>query len=145
MKRLYGKCKVYDPTKDEILGLLKELLNSFTQAYVIVDALDECGEYDYLFMKVIKVIHGWQLSHLHFLVTSRREQHILLTLSEAITTEICLSADLVESDIISYINVAVGEDSRTKRWGDTIQKKIKEALINGANGMYVEPFYLGLR
>jgi hypothetical protein len=129
--------KLYLPTEDELLNLLKELLYSFHQAYIVIDALDECDNYDLLFDQVIKVVHSWDMSHLHVLVTSRREQHIVNTIEGCATTEICLIAELVGGDITSYIHSAVGKDPRMRRWGQTVQQDVVNALISGANGMYV--------
>ena len=143
MERLYKKHGgLYNPTWEELLGLLKELLNCFKQNYVVIDALDECDEYEQLFTKVITIIHGWQLSNVHFLMTSRREQHILETMQECITIEIYISAELIESDITSYIHAAVGAGPKFKRWSHTVKDHVKEVLTNGANGMYALIIFL---
>jgi hypothetical protein len=47
------------PTEHELLALLRELLEGFEQAYIIVDAMDECNAYHHLFHQVIKVIYPW--------------------------------------------------------------------------------------
>lgn len=125
------------PTEDELLQLLKRLLQRFKQAYIIIDALDECDDYCQLFDQVIKVIHDWQLPNFHLLVSSRRGQYIDVTMGECASGEIYLSAELVAHDILSYIHTVVGEDDRLRRWGHTIQQDVKNALIGGANGMYV--------
>ena len=138
LERLYKKHdRLYLPTEDELLNLLKELLQSFDQAYIIIDALDECDDYYLLFDKVIQVMHTWDLSHLQVLVCSRREKNIIDTMEEYATTQICLSSDLVGSDIISYIHSVVGKDPRLRKWGHTVQQDVMDALIKGANGMYV--------
>ena len=51
--------------------------------------------------------------------------------------EIHISADLVGSDIISYIHFTVGNECKLNRWDPDTQAYIKATLINGANGMYV--------
>jgi hypothetical protein len=139
MDKLYNKHdKLSLPTKDELLTLLMELLQGFGETYVVIDALDECDDdYHKLFDTVIKVIHKWQLPHFHLLVTSRREQDIVMNMEELDPTELYLSAELVGSDIISYINSAVENDGRLKRWSPEIQHVIKNSLISGANGMHV--------
>ena len=105
---------------------------------MVIDALDECDDYYQLFHQVIRVIHEWKLPQLHLLVSSRREQDIILTMGEYYTlVEISLSAGLVQSDIISYIHSAVGKDNRLRKWGHEVQQDMKNALISGANGMYV--------
>jgi hypothetical protein len=136
-ERFYEKHDgLYNPTWEELLSLLKELLKCFKQNYVVIDALDECDEYEQLFTKVITIIHGWQLSNVHLLMTSRREQHILVDMQECATIEICLSAGLVGSDIISYIHAAIEADSKFQMWSYTVKEHVKEVLISGANGMY---------
>ena len=138
LERLYIKLdKLHLPTEDELLDLLKELLQSFHQAYVVVDALDKCDDYYQLFDNMVKVMHGWNVSHLHVLMSSRREHNITITMEECATAEIYLSADLVGSDIRSYIHSVVGKDIRLRRWGHTVQQNVADVLINGANGMYV--------
>ena len=138
LERLYIKHdRLYLPTEVELLNLIRELLQSLEQAYIVIDALDECDDYYLLFDKVIKVMHAWDLSHLHVLVCSRREQNIINIMEECAITEICLSSELVGSDIISYICSVVGKDPRLRKWGHTVQQGVIDALIQGANGMYV--------
>ena len=144
MERLYEKYdKLYTPTEDDLLELLMELLQDFKQAYIVIDALDECdaSEYHQLF-ELINVIHGWELPHFHFLLSSRREQDILIAIKGCITAEICLSEELVGNDIISYIHATVGKQYRLNRWGNTIIEYVKETLISGANGMYVNTYLI---
>ena len=129
--------KLHLPTERELLDLLRELLQFFKQAYIVIDALDECDDYDQLFNQVIRVMHTWNMSHLHVFMSSRREQNIIITMKECVTAEICLSADLVGSDIISYIYSFVRNDSGLRRWGHAVQQSVVDALITGANGMYV--------
>ena len=90
MQMLYDKHdKLHFPTEDELLDLLMKLIQSFKQAYIVIDALDECDhdDYNHLF-HVIKTIHSRQLSHVHLLVSSRREQDILIHIKEC-AAEIC--------------------------------------------------------
>ena len=129
--------QLHKPTEDEILHLLMKLLCCFKQAYMVIDALDECDDYCQLCDQVIRVIHEWQLPQLHLLVSSRREQDIIVTMGEYTLAEISLSAGLVQSDIVSYIHSVVGKDPRLKKWGHKVQEDVKSALISGANGMYV--------
>ena len=138
MKRLHEKHdKLYTPTEDELIDLLMELIQCFKEAYIVIDALDESDDYHYLHDEVIKVMHEGQLSHFHLLVSSRNEQNIITTMKEYVTAEICLSAELIGSDIISYIHYMVEKKYWFKRWGQAGQQHIKQMLISGANGMYV--------
>ncbi|KAF8343374.1 ankyrin repeat-containing domain protein, partial [Amanita rubescens] len=130
LEKLYDKHdQLHKPTKSELLHLLMKLLQLFQQAYIVIDALDECDDYYQLFVQVVKIIYEWQLPHFHLLVSSRREQHIITSMGECGPAEICLSAELVERDVISYICSVVKEDHRLKRWSDIVQQDIKNALI----------------
>ena len=60
-----------------------------------------------------------------------------VTIGEYTLAEISLSAGLVQNDIISYIHSVVGKDHRLRKWGHEVQEDVKNALIRGANGMYV--------
>ena len=104
---------------------------------MVIDALDECDNHHKLFNQVIKVIHEWQLPQLHLLLSSRREQDVIVTMGEYTLAEMSLSAGLIQGDIISYINSVVGKDHRLMEWGHKVQQDVKNALISGANGMYV--------
>ncbi|KAF8678526.1 hypothetical protein AX14_004715, partial [Amanita brunnescens Koide BX004] len=135
MDRLYQlHNKLTKPRNNELLDLFKELLGSFKQVYIVIDALDECKEYHQLF-KVIEAVHDWEMSHFHFLVSSRKEQYILASIAECTPVEIQLSADRIGSDIASYVHAVVGEEKRWKTW---YPENIEEKLICGANGMYVD-------
>lgn len=136
MNSLYAKhAKLNLPTEDELLDLLKKLLQKFEQKYVIIDALDECGDVDGLFHQVIKVIHGWNLSHFHLFVTSRDQVDVIAGIEELNPQRISLSAELVQNDINSYIHSVTSQALR--RWGHDVQQDIEKKLINNANGMYV--------
>lgn len=135
IKKLHERCRAYHPTQDDLVGLLKDLLNGFKQAYIVIDALDECDKYDQLLKKVVDVIHRQQLSQFHLLVSSRRNQDILDTLKTRVTTEIYLGADLLGNDIKTYILASIEEDIVLKMWGLRVQENVREALTQGANGM----------
>ena len=93
MQMLYEKHdKLHFPTEDELLDLLMKLIQSFKQAYIVIDALDECDHDDYnQLFHVIKTIHSGQLSHLHLLVSSRREKDIVICMKECTALEICVT------------------------------------------------------
>ena len=136
MQKLYEKYdNLHSPAKDELLDLLVKLLQGFNEAYIIIDALDECDEYGHLF-DVINSIYSRQLSHLHLLVSSRRDQDIQESMERCTTAEIHLSADLVGDDIVSYVNAAVIKEHKFRKWGHAVQGQIKGALVSGANGMF---------
>ena len=128
--------RLHTPTDSELMDVLMELLKGFTQAYIIIDALDECVAYYQLF-ETIRIIHGWEISHFHLLVSSRREQNILETIQECSHVEVCLSTDKQKEDITAYVHFSVAKEHKLKRWGSDVQQQLMEALISGADGMCV--------
>ncbi|KAK2463840.1 hypothetical protein APHAL10511_004145 [Amanita phalloides] len=82
LEKLYEK-QFYCPIESNLLEVLKELMKGFKLAYIIVDAFDECQAYGELF-KMIRVIYGWKMSSCHILVTSRREERVILAMHDMV-------------------------------------------------------------
>ena len=137
---LYKKYhQIHTPTNFDLLNLLKELVIGCKKSYIVIDALDECAAHGKLF-DVINVIHGWQISSFHLLVTSRSEQRIVAEMQNHSPQEIYISPDLIGNDIISYINFTIGNEHELNRWDPSTQVYIKATLVNGANGMCVHSY-----
>ena len=113
------------------MDVLRELLNGCSQVYVVMDALDECIEFEKLHQS-IKIIVGWQIPGCHLLVTSRSEKYDVDEKDNII--EIKLSAEAVHVDIASYVSAAL-ESSRLKGLKKTAKEDVKHALLDGAHGM----------
>ena len=66
LERLYSKFEPrgQQPDLDELATTLNRILQEFQQAYIIVDALDECTEWDAL-LKLIEDVLDWKMSTLH--------------------------------------------------------------------------------
>ena len=140
MENLYQRHdQIHNPTDDELKDLFVELLQGFNQAYVVIDALDECLEHDLLpiFEMVKSILVRLEMSHCHLLVSSRREKRIFDTLKECNPIDIYLSPDLVGGDIASYICFSIRREQKLRRWDAATQHHIEGTLINGAHGMYV--------
>ena len=130
---------LHKPTVTELLEALRELTRGFQGAYIIIDALDECSQYDDLFKVVMGMLH-WNMPHLHLLVTSRRENYIADTILRYHPLEVVLSEDLIGHDIVTYIHETMEEMKHYRKWDTGLQQKIMDKLINGANGMSVLVF-----
>jgi len=130
------------PSLDDLLGALHQTIQKFAQLYFILDALDECNNRVEL-TEVLESIAGWQLSGLHLLVTSRKEQDIEQSLAYLVNSRntICLQSDLVDVDIRSYVNQRLSVDKNLRKWqkDSNILLEIETTLIKGAHGMYVHP------
>jgi hypothetical protein len=114
---------------------LRDIMNEFSQVYVIIDSLDECKEREQL-LNGIEQISTWRMSKLHLLVTSRDEEDIAERLRPIVTHDVRLETDCVNPDIGRYIDCTLRTDRKLKQWNERIQDKIKSMLMESAGGMY---------
>jgi len=113
--------------------ILKEIFPF--QAYIIIDALDECTEQEKT-LKWIKEVVLLKAENLHLIITSRP----LLNISTVLHNLDWHYMDIAESsnvDIAAYIDQHVGPDSKLGKWNKEIQRKIQSVLMKGAQGMYM--------
>ena len=126
-----------------LLEVTQKIVQEFPQAYIVLDALDECTQYAQL-MGILETIAGWQLQNLHLLVTSRRERDIESSLEGFITEEnrISLESRLVDEDIRRFVRQRFSDDKSLRKWEKdaTIRQEIEIVLMKGAHGMYLSPF-----
>jgi ankyrin repeat domain-containing protein 50 len=128
---LDGKNK---PTTASLMKLLQEILAGFRHAYIVLDAIDECGEEDKL-LSTIEEITNWELKNVHILATSRPHPVIKDRLSSRVSDAVDLQSALVDADIRLYIREHLQNDFRLKRWSLVVKEEIEKGLVEGANGM----------
>jgi len=113
------------------------MLDECEETFIIIDALDECMEREELLL-MLKNLNRRSKTKLHILTTSRMERDIEETLDLLVTSKICLKGTLVNNDIKKYITEQLQNDSRLRRWPANVRGETAQALIDGAQGMYVE-------
>jgi hypothetical protein len=128
------------PSMHALLEVAPQVMQQFTHAYIVLDALDECTQRQEL-MDVLKTVAGWQLNNVHLLMTSRKERDIESSLESYVKEKdtICLQRDIVDSDIQRYVQQRLSDDKTLAKWNkDTaVRQEIEAALMHGACGMYV--------
>jgi hypothetical protein len=74
LERLYSSNQDgrWKPTVNALVTTLGDILRSFQQAYIVVDALDECTDREEL-LGLIEDIVNWKIDTLHILVTNQKE------------------------------------------------------------------------
>lgn len=122
------------PVDEDLLDVLKQVIESFQDAYIIIDALDECKDQHDL-LTVLEKIAGWELDNLHIIATSRRERYIEDRLLRITSAPIHLGSELVDGDIKVYLNSRLRDDIRFRKWTSEEQEEIDAALMRGAQGM----------
>ena len=125
------------PSSNMLKNAVKELVQSFVDTFIILDALDECKERERL-MPIIEEMAVWKISSLHMLVTSRKERDIEDSLSTILDDEqrICIQSALVEGDIRNYVRSRIRTDRELKKWQKPeVQTEIETVLMEKAGGM----------
>jgi hypothetical protein len=128
------------PSLHALLEVIPQVMQQFTHAYIILDALDECTQRQEL-MDMLETVARWQLDNVHLLITSRKERDIESSLESYVTEEdtICLQRDVVDKDIQQYVQQQLSDNKKLVKWNKdaAIRQEIEAALMRGARGMYV--------
>jgi hypothetical protein len=118
---------------------LRSILDSTEQAFIIIDALDECpyGEERTQLLMVLKEFSTWALPNLHIIVTSRKEPDIYKILGLLVTSPpVCIQTEQVDADIRLHVKTQLANDVDLNEWPLKIKEEIETALVEGSNGMY---------
>lgn len=126
------------PTTNELLTTLRQIIQGFEETFVILDALDECKDRQELLAGIEEMIR-WKTGKLHMLVTSRKENDIEEWLNPLSNEEgkICIQSALVNDDIRTYVHERIQIDRGLKRWQKKpeVQQEIETTLMSKADGM----------
>ena len=78
LANLYKRCgEVQQPSDEQLQNVLRDILDRFSHAYIMIDALDECTECEKTLNWVNKLISetNSKAANLHIVVTSRPERY----------------------------------------------------------------------
>ena len=140
LERLFSYCNKgqRQPDIESLLIVLKDVLKGFKEAYIVLDALDECSDRQQL-SESVEDIQRWELPQLHMLLTSRQLPDIQEVLRVWTTSQdrIHLKSTLVDADILTYVHERLQNDRELKRWRNKpqVQEEIKTTLMQKADGM----------
>ena len=140
LKHLFSFCNngQRQPDTKSLLTVLKDILKGFNEAYVIIDALDECLDRQQL-LESVEEIQKWRLPQLHMLLTSRQLPDIqeVLELWTSSQDRILIQSALVDADILIYVHETLQNDRELKRWRNKpqVQEEIKATMMEKADGM----------
>ena len=122
------------PSDDKLLEVLRQLICGFDMAYILIDALDECFDWEEI-LEFIGTLHKWDLWQCHLLVTSRKEQQIVESMMAMNPMEVDMSQMPVDNDIEKYIDCMLHSSVELKKWGPSEKDLIKQVLVEKAKGM----------
>jgi hypothetical protein len=138
LEELYEKIqknKDKQPDKENLIGCLQQLITSFGDVFIVIDALDECPERREV-LSLFKAMISWKFSHLRILITSRDESDIRETLAPVLTAQLSINEDLVDADIRTHVAQELKKGELAECPSD-LKWAIENTLTRGAHGMYV--------
>ena len=140
LRSLYSSCGdgLRQPKRRELKQTLQDLIQSFDDTFVILDALDELKQREDLLDDIQEIIK-WQRGSLHILVTSRREWDIKQTLDPLLNENqsIDIQSEMVDKDIRIYVREILQTAKGLSRWRNKpeVQDEIEKVLTKNAHGM----------
>ena len=134
---LYECCGEFQqPSDEQLQNVLCNILDRFSRAYIVIDALDECTDRKKTLNWANKLILGTKCkpANLHILISSQPERDI----EEIFATLDPHSIDVGEAntkDIVEYLKLQM--ESKFMKYDENMQAKIKTELEKHAEGSYV--------
>ena len=122
------------PTTDSLQGIFKRLTQCFTTMYILVDALDECSDWQTLF-SILDTLTPKNNGMVHFLATSRKEREIEKALESYSPCNVPMQIADVDTDIAAYVDSKLDTDEKLQKWPASAKVEIRETLRDRAKGM----------
>ena len=134
---LYKRCgEVQQPSDEQLQNVLRDILDKFSQAYIMIDALDECTEREKTLNWVNKLISdkNRKAENLHIVVTSRPETDIDKIFA-ALDPHSIDVGEANTKDIVEYLKLQM--ESKFTKYNESIRAKIMTEMEKHAEGSYV--------
>ena len=137
MADLYKRCgELQQPSDEQLQNVLRDILDRFSQAYIIIDALDECIDREKTLNWVNKLISdaNRKSANLHIVVTSRPERdiHEVFVMLDPHSIDV---GEANSKDIIEYLTLQM--KSKFMKYDEKTRAKIMSELKDHAEGSYV--------
>ena len=128
-----------EPSLLEWTMALQSVLEMRGHSFILINALDECPTANnerQVLLGLLKTIHGFGLSNVHVLATSRKEHDIEKALASIVSVPpIGIQTSDVDADVRTYVRKHLMTDPMLKNWPRSIQNEIEEKLVKGSFGM----------
>ena len=125
------------PTIDEILQALRSVISGISNAFIVIDALDECQVKEECRAKFITELSNLSSKYgANVLATSRLIPEIIDGFEGAMTLEIRASGD----DVRRYVESHLSRLPKCVAKSPDLQEKIKAVIVNAVDGMCVKSF-----
>ncbi|KAJ4861517.1 ankyrin repeats (3 copies) domain-containing protein [Trichoderma breve] len=127
------KKKGSQPLIEELVHLLQVITSLLSRAYVIIDALDECGDNDYSRTRLLDSLFAAQKKGLNICATSRKVHAIEQRFEGAIKWQVIPS----ENDIFSFLDRRMAQLPDFVQSNVPLQEEIKECIESAIEGMFL--------
>jgi hypothetical protein len=141
LKQFYGKYyrDAYLPSDEKLEAQLAELMKTFEQVYLVMDAMDELEDRKKFLPVITRLAQDFGSSiNLKIFVTSRREKDIETHFNRCNVPTIQIEAAKVDADIAAFVH------DQLERWDENVTEfpidqslrdEIAHALTSKSNGM----------
>ena len=137
---LYKRCGDHQqPSVKQLQNTLRDILDGFSRAYIVIDALDECTDREKTLIWVNTLVSDTERTagNLHILVTSRPERDIETVFTTFDPDSIDIGDVASNQDISNYLELQM--KSKFKQYSETTRTQIESGLRERADGSYVCP------
>ena len=141
IRKLYDKHRKENSrlSQDEICEGLRNLIQTYSRTFIIIDALDEC-ETDHVRRELLSEVYKLQEgSDIRLMVTFR--PNIFLECPSSVAE---LEIRAQEEDIEEYLSGRMSELRSVVRDNEELQCKIRDRIVTLVDGMYVRLYPLSL-
>ena len=135
LKELYEKCGDQQPLDDQLQDTLRHILDGLSDAYIVIDAVDECTDRQKTLDWVNELVACTDQNvgkRLHIVVTSRPEQDIGEVFGALDQHSIDVGETTANKDITTYLKHHM--KLQFQQYDENTRKKIENSLTEGAEG-----------
>ena len=136
LAELHNRYRNATPPVSDLLKYLRKLVKEFSNAYILLDALDEspAPKHRDEVLECVTELREWSENGLHILVTSRDEVDIRQDLEATPEETIKVQNEAHNKDIRRVISERLQYSKKLKRW-KAHHDQIEEALSSRCNGV----------
>jgi hypothetical protein len=119
------------PNYKDLHRILQKLLREVGRTYIVLDALDECNDFDQA-IDLISTLRKWSETPLHLLMGSQTRQSFTKAFKG--TPRIDVNFDVTQEDIKLFVADEIRSKSQLKIWRSQVDR-VTELVARKSNGM----------
>jgi hypothetical protein len=139
---LHKNCGAQQPLDDQLQNVLTDILDGFTHAYIVIDALDECIDRKTTLNWINKLVADRKTQNLHIVATSRPELDIKEVFRALDPHSIDVGEATANHDIMKYITLQMKSKSEFTKYDENTRMQVELQLAKSAEGSYVYLYHL---